>query len=260
MAEQNDLYTAPDLYDLLSDGVPGDAAWFAKQAAKAKRVLELAAGTGRVTIPMARSGAKVTAIELREPMLEEAAKRLSREKPPVQRRVELFQGDMRAFDLKKQFPLIVIPFRAFQHLHAVADQRACLECCRDHLTRQGNLVIDLFDPNLRILGNNLDVNGTAARFFGETALPKGERVVAMSSRVTCPEEQRFEETIVYEKFDSSGKSVWRRAHKIHLRYFFRYEMEHLFELSGLEVVKLDGGFKGQPYQHGGEQIWTVKKA
>ena len=146
MAEQNDLYTAPDLYDLLSDGVPGDAAWFAKQAAKAKRVLELAAGTGRVTIPMARSGAKVTAIELREPMLEEAAKRLSREKPPVQRRVELFQGDMRAFDLKKQFPLIVIPFRAFQHLHAVADQRACLECCRDHLTRQGNLVIDLFDP------------------------------------------------------------------------------------------------------------------
>ena len=259
MPEQNDLYTAPDLYDMLSDGVPGDAAWFAKQAAKAKRVLELAAGTGRVTIPMARAGAKVTAIELREPMLAAATGRLAREKPPVQKRVEMFQGDMRAFDLKQTFPLIVIPFRAFQHLHAVADQRACLECCRDHLTRQGTLVIDLFDPNLRILGANLDVNGTAARLFGEKALPKGERLVAMSSRVTCPEEQRFEETIVYEKFDRDGNSLWRRAHKIHLRYFFRYEMEHLFELSGLEVVKLEGGFKNQPYTHGAEQLWTVKR-
>lgn len=259
MAE-NDLYTAPDLYDLLSDGVPGDVAWFGRQAKAAGSVLELAAGTGRVTIPMARAGAKVTAIELRESMLDAAAEKLAREKPEVRKRVELLVGDMRGFELKKQFPLIVIPFRAFQHLHEVRDQRACLECCREHLTRQGRLVIDLFDPNLRILGANLDVNGSAARLFGEKPLGKDGRIVAMSSRVSCPEEQRFEETIVYEKFDAQGNSQWRRAHKIHLRYFFRYEMEHLFELSGLEVVKLEGGFKGQPFQHGGEQFWTVKRA
>ncbi len=106
----------------------------------------------------------------------------------------------------------------------------------------------------------LDVNGSAARLFGEKPLGKDGRIVAMSSRVSCPEEQRFEETIVYEKFDAQGNSQWRRAHKIHLRYFFRYEMEHLFELSGLEVVKLEGGFEGQPYRHGGEQLWTVKRA
>ena len=82
----------------------------------------------------------------------------------------------------------------------------------------------------------------------------------MSSRVTCPEEQRFEEEIVYEKFDANGVSQWRRARKIHLRWFWRYEMEHLFELCGLEVVKLEGGFKGQPFRQGSEQLWTVRRA
>src|SRR5690606_20129571 len=142
--------------------------WFSSQAKAAKSVLELAAGTGRVTIPMARAGAKVTAIELRERMLDAAAEKLAREKPEVRRRVELLVGDMRGFELKRQFPLIVIPFRVSQHLHAVPDQGACLECCREDLTRQGRLVIDLFDPNLRILGSNLDDNRTAARVFGET--------------------------------------------------------------------------------------------
>jgi hypothetical protein len=35
-------------------------------------------------------------------------------------------------------------------------------------------------------------------------------------------------------------------------------MEHLFELCGLHVEKLEGGFDGQPYRHGGEQVWTVR--
>jgi SAM-dependent methyltransferase len=259
MPEPNDLYATPDLYDMLSDGVDGDTAYFGKLSAQTGRVLELAAGTGRVTIPMARAGAKVVGLELEQSMLDAAAAKLEAEKPDVRKRIELVRGDMRAFDLGRAFPLIVIPFRAFQHLIDVADQRACLECCREHLTRQGTLVVNLFDPNLRILGNNLDVNGGASRRFGEKVLARGERIVAMSSRVTCPEEQRFEEEIVYEKFDAKGISQWRRARKISLRYFFRYEMEHLFELCGLQIVKLEGGFKGQPYKHGGEQLWTVRR-
>jgi SAM-dependent methyltransferase len=257
--EEHDIYASPDLYDLLSDGVPGDVEYFSKLAGGAKRVLELAAGTGRVTLPMARAGAKVTAIELRESMLEAAAAKLDAEPAAVKKRIEWLQGDMRGFALDRTFPLIVIPFRAFQHLLSVHDQRACLESCREHLTRQGRLVINLFDPNLRILAGNLDINATAARKVGEAETREG-RVIAMSTRVTCPEEQWFEEEWIYECFDAAGRSRWRRARKFTLRYFYRYEMEHLFELCGLEVEKLEGGFKGQPYRHGGEQIWTVKRS
>lgn len=257
MPEENDLYDTPELYDLLSDGVPGDVEYFCKLAKTAGRVLELAAGTGRVTIPMARAGARVTGIEKAPNMLETAGARLAGESKEVRRRVKLYEGDMREFDLKAKFPLIVIPFRAFQHLHEVADQRACLECCRDHLTRQGRVVVNLFDPNLRILAENLGPNASAARKVGEAKLKDGH-VAAYATRIACPEEQRFEEEWVYEKFDRQGRSVWRRARRFALRYFFRYEMEHLFELCGLRIEKLEGGFNGQPYKHGGEQIWTVR--
>lgn len=259
MAKQpSTLYDTPDLYDLLSDGVDGDVAYFSKLAKKAGKVLELAAGTGRVTIPMARAGAAVTALEIAPMMLEACGEKVDKETVDVKKRITLHEGDMRKFDLKTKFPLIVIPFRAFQHLHETAEQRSCLEHCRKHLAPKGRLVVNLFDPNLRVLAENVGPNASAMRKVGETEVPGG-RVVAYACRVACPEEQRFEEQWIYEKFDDQGRSLWRRARRIKLRYFFRYEMEHLFELSGLEIEKLEGGFKGQPYKHGSEQIWTVRK-
>jgi len=255
----HEFYAQPDLYDLIMSGVPGDAEYFAGLAAKAKRVLEVACGTGRLTLPMARAGARVTAFDLSPEMLEAAGKHLAAESPATRKRVEFFEGDMRGFDAGEKFPLIVIPFRAFQHLQEVADQLACLRCCAEHLMRQGRLVINLFDPNLRMLAAYLDTQGTAARKLHEVQVEDGH-VSVVSTRLSCPEEQRFSEEFVFEKFGADGLSQWRRSMRFNLRYFYRYEMEHLFELCGLEVEKLEGGFKGQPYRHGGEQVWTVKLA
>lgn len=251
------LYDSPDLYDLFSTGVAGDTEYFAELASKAGRVLELACGTGRTLIPMARAGAKVTGIELAPDMLNACRARV--EAAGLQRKVTLYQGDMRSFGLKQTFPLIVIPYRAFQHLLKVEDQRACLEACRVHLTRQGRLVVNLFDPNLHLLAANLSTQGNAARRVGEANTPDGGRITATAHRTACPEEQFFVEDWLFEKFDKQGNSQWRKSRVFSMRYFFRYEMEHLFELCGLKVEKLEGGFKGQPYKHGGEQVWTVRR-
>jgi SAM-dependent methyltransferase len=254
-----DYFDQPELYDLAMHGVAGDTEYFAALAAHAGEVLELACGTGRVTVPMARAGAKVAAFDNAPAMLEAAQRRAEAESQDVRERIELFEGDMRGFEAGRKFPLIVIPFRAFQHLHEVADQMACLRCCRDHLARGGRLVVNLFDPNLRMLAAFLDTQGTAMRKQHEVRQPDGH-VSVHSSRMSCPEEQRFSEEFVFEKFDAQGNSQWRRSMRVDLRYFYRFEMEHLFELCGLDVEKLEGGFNGQPYRHGGEQVWTVKSA
>ncbi|MBK9973606.1 MAG: class I SAM-dependent methyltransferase [Planctomycetes bacterium] len=254
---QNTLYTSPDLYDMFSTGVAGDTDYFARLAAKAGRVLELACGTGRTLVPMAKAGARVTGLELAPDML--ATCKQAVEAAGLARNVTLVKGDMRRFDLKQTFPLVVIPYRAFQHLLQVNDQRACLEHCREHLTRQGRLIVNLFDPNLHLLAANLSAHGNAARRVGEASTPDGGRITATAHRTACPEEQYFVEDWVFEKFDKQGNSQWRKSRVFSMRYFFRYEMEHLFELCGLRIEKLEGGFKGQPYKHGAEQVWTVRR-
>lgn len=249
-------------YDLISTGVPGDVPYFAKLAASAKRVLELACGTGRVTIPMAEAGAKVTGIDLNGTMLDLARDKLAKAPPKARARVTLQEGDMRDFDLGDTFPLIVIPYRAFQHLLTVADQRACLACCRKHLAPRGRLVINLFDPNLRILAASMEPGrGNAVQRVADAIDPEhGDRVMAWASRVPGPEEQMIQEDWVIERFDRTGQSIARHLRQLRLRYIYRYEMEHLLELEGLRVEKLEGGFDNQPYRHGAEQIWTALKA
>lgn len=257
----HEFYLAGRDYDLISGhGVPGDVEYFCKLARKARRVLELACGTGRITLPMAKAGARVIGLDLVPAMLEVAREKAANLDASTQRRLTLVEGDMRRFDLGEKFPLIVIPFRAFQHLLTVADQRACLERCREHLTRQGRLVIDVFDPNLRIIANHMQPGLPGPVIKTVVEQDHGQRVIVWTSRSLSPENQIMREEWVLERFDADGNSMSRRLHQLTLRWFYRYELEHLFELCGLRLVKLEGGFAGQPFTHGGEQLWTLARA
>ncbi len=256
----HEFYLVGRDYDLISGhGVPGDVEYFSKLAKRAKNVLELACGTGRVTLPMLKTGARVTGLDLVPAMLGVAREKAARLDPKLQKRLVLEAGDMRGFELDEKFPLIVIPFRAFQHLLEVKDQRACLECCREHLTRQGRLVIDIFDPNLRIIANHMQPGLPGPVIKTVVEEDNGQRVIVWTSRSLSPERQVMQEEWVLERFDAIGNSISRRLHKLTLRWFYRYEMEHLFELCGLKIIKLEGGFKGQPFAHGAEQLWTVAR-
>lgn len=254
-----DFYDDPELYELHAQGIPGDAKYFAKLAKQAGRVLELGSGSARIAIAMAKTGAKVTGIELSEGMLEIASSRIDKLDDKISKLVSLYHGDMTSFDLGKKYPLIAIPFRGFMHLQTPTEQRACLRCCRDHLTKTGKLVINLFDPNLRILGESLGINGTVLRKLQD--IPYEDGFVTVSQhRMACPGEQRFEEDWYYEYFNALGKSQWKKVQRLKLRYSYRFEMEHLFELEGFKVEKLEGDFNGGKYDHGTEQIWTARLA
>ncbi len=64
-------------------------------------VLEVACGTGRVLIPLAREGFEVVGLDFSEHMLAIAREKLEKESPEVRSRVSLVQADMREFDLGK---------------------------------------------------------------------------------------------------------------------------------------------------------------
>lgn len=107
------------------------------------QLLELACGTGRLTIPLAREGFTVTGLDLSPEMLRIAARKLDREPPAVRERVRLLQGDMSDFALSERYDLAFIPASSLFHLHTREQQASCLACLRRHLASDGAAVVDL---------------------------------------------------------------------------------------------------------------------
>ncbi len=74
-------------------------------------VLELGCGTGRVLIPIAKSGIEIVGLDASPGMLSLCREKLLSESNDVQSKVlDLVQGDMRAFQLSRKFSLVTIPF------------------------------------------------------------------------------------------------------------------------------------------------------
>jgi SAM-dependent methyltransferase len=106
-------------------------------------VLELGCGSGRIAIPLARAGLEVVGVDLWEPMLTAARKRLSAEPPEVQRRVHLEQGDMRRFRPGVQVACAIIPANTFGVLLTRQEQQRALGGIHSCLTLHGKVAFDL---------------------------------------------------------------------------------------------------------------------
>ena len=107
-------------------------------------VLELACGTGRILIPIARQGVTVTGLDASAEMLKIAEEKKQALPQDAAARIRLVHGDMKAFDLEQTYGLIIIAFRSFQCLLTKQEQSACLTCIRQHLENGGLLLLDLF--------------------------------------------------------------------------------------------------------------------
>jgi SAM-dependent methyltransferase len=106
-------------------------------------ILELACGTGRITLILAQAGYEIAGIELSPEMLEIAQEKLQQLPDDVQSRVSLNHGDMTNFQLDKKFAMVIIPW-SFKFLLTTEDQLACLRQVRKHLADDGAFILDLY--------------------------------------------------------------------------------------------------------------------
>lgn len=257
-----------ELYDLIYSDVgvianhPGlikGVEFFVEQSQAAKgETLELGCGTGRVLIPAAAAGCRITGLDFSRFMLKKCSQNLLAQPAETRERTRLVQGNMANFSLRKSFSLVTIPFRPFQHLLTVAEQKACLGCIRKHLAPGGRLVFDLFNPRLpRLFETKYQ---TEMEDMPETALPDGRRL-KRANRVAAfhRDEQYNEVEIIYYITYPDGRTeriVW----PFPMRYYFRFEVEHLLELSGFRVIGLFGDFDESVYKSDSpEMIFVAEK-
>ena len=202
-------------------------------------VLELGCGTGRVTLALAAEGYRVTGLDISERMLAQAESKRASLPTEAQERIHLVQGDMSGFEVGEKFRCIFIPFRPFQHLIETHQQINCLIRARKHLKRGGKLIVDFFQTDPRRMH---DPAFLEERYVGEFALPDGRHTV-LTERTTAfhRASQCNDVEMIYTVRHPDGRKE-RLVFAFTVRYFFRYEVEHLLARCGFVVNAVYGDF------------------
>jgi ubiquinone/menaquinone biosynthesis C-methylase UbiE len=246
------------IYDQTVHDWPGELDFYLGYAAdvisSGGKILEVACGTGRMTIPLAKAEAKITGLDLSPAMLE-----VARRKSVGLEHIRWFEASMRAFDLGEQFDLIISPGHSFQFMLTAAEQLECLETLKRHLAPGGTLILHIDHQDMAWLG---EVGGEQAGVFqpgSDVTLPTGQRFRSFYSWAYERATQTAISDKYYDELDSTGEVVKRiNRGPLRLHCIFRTEMEHLFARAGFEVLALYGDFERNPLQNtSSEMIWVV---
>lgn len=220
-------------------------------------VLELGCGTGRVLLELHRAGVECAGLDSSHAMLARLRERIdSQEKRSGTRRPELFLGRMQDFDLApRRFQLIYSAFRPFQHLYSVEDQLGCLRSVLAHLEPGGRFAFDVFNPKLDRVYDLYEPEAGDLRFRSD-----GHEVVRYISLRRDPVRQLFEATMRFETLDREGRVLKNETELIRMRWFTRFELEHLMARAGFQNVQIYGDFDRSPVEHGSPELVVVGSA
>lgn len=251
----DELYA--QLYDTVVADWPEEIPFYVELAAQTtaqrQEILEVACGTGRVAIRLLQDGARITGLDLSPELLQ-----IAREKTTA---VTWVQGDMRSFDLGKQFGLILISGHAFQFMVIPEDQVQCLECLKRHLLPGGRLVVHLDHQDIGWLAG-LPPEGKGVFEIGREIIhPITEQKIRSAyAWVYEPATQTATVTLRWEAIGERGEvvQVWQ-LEPMPLHCVFRFEMEHVLKRVGLDIEAVYGDFfKNELNRDSGQMIWMAK--
>lgn len=227
-------------YDLAYSSFTEDIDFWVGQAKRyGGPVLEVACGTGRVAIPLAREGFEVTGLDLAESMLERAQVNSEAEGLDIR----WVQSDMRDFSLGTTYPLIICPYQSMSRLLFVEDMERCLAAVREHLEVGGRFIMEVYNPSLEILSRSEDERSP----FLEYEHPDGDGTVRVefSSRYDQAT-QVLHLTLHYSIPGVSGEPTEHVSN----RMYFPQELDALLKYNGFEVMEKYGDFEGKGFESG----------
>jgi SAM-dependent methyltransferase len=211
-------------------------------------VLELGAGTARVSVALAKAGHKVTAIEFSQAMLERGLERLQQE--GLSEKINLQQGDMRTLELAQTFPLIIAPFNTLMHAYTLGDQDATLATVKKHLRSDGVFAFDLYNPNFREL--NVLKREAEWNHIGEG---NTELFIYQSQDA---DNQILESRYYLDTIENNGNVV-RQTAVLRQRYYTHFELERMLYQAGFKHIQIYGGFDKRRYSSSASHMVVVAK-
>jgi len=208
-------------------------------------VLELGSGSGRILVPVARAGVKITGVDLSDRMMDLCRIKLESESVRTRQNARIVKSDMCGFDLGERYSLVIIPFSTFQYFLEVPDQRSCLESAAGHLEAGGTFVLSVFNESIERLSDE----GIFEEFdiTPEFTMPDGRRVFRRFRYIERDYTKQVEikESIFYISYPDGRRE--RLVHRFAMRYFFQFELIHLCECAGLHVTGVYSDYAYRPF-------------
>jgi SAM-dependent methyltransferase len=240
------VWNDPDLYDLENADDPAFDLGFWESIVRElapRRMLELACGTGRLTLPLARLGVveELVALDNSAPFLERLRSRLAGEP------VTVVEGDMQAPPVEGPFDLVAVPFNSLAYLTAREDRVVCLRAARSLLAAGGRFAFDLVAPRYDFLAEAV---GARSPLRVDADHPAPDIGVARFLRSYTdsydPASQTLRSTNRYEIFYGDGR-VEHRIADLDWHIYFPDELDLLLESAGLSVVERYGDYSRSPW-------------
>lgn len=211
-----------------------DVPFFTNEAKKVNgEILELMAGTGRLTIPLLEAGIQVTAVDFSADMLDILRGKLAQRGLTA----EVHQMDIRSLNLNRRFPQIIIPFQAFPELTDEDDQRLALQRIHEHLADDGLFICTLHNPKVRLKSVNNQL-----RLVGRHALDDGGQLHVWLLQRHDPQTQKVEVLEFFEEYDTGGILRSKRYSPLEFHLLEKEAFERLIDAAGFEVVNLYGDY------------------
>jgi len=208
-----------------------------KCCAIGSRVLELACGTGRITIPLAQEGFNAVGIDNSESMLN-----LAHKKSLELANVEFKEGNIEDFESESKFSIIFLAEDGFGQLTTIEKIESCLACVKDSLEPNGTFIIDVLNPNANYLSSlwsssNRDISAV----FDD---PNGDGMVTVArSRAYNFTSQ----TVTMKLFFKLPRYEQEIVEEHTLRIFFPVEVEALLKYNGFTIKEKAGDYDMNPF-------------
>jgi len=224
------------IYDPWSRSVTEDVDFYVERAlASGGPVVELAVGTGRIAIPIARAGIDVIGVDSSPGML--AVARAAADEAGVSHRLDLRLGDLREPPVTERVPLALCPFRTLLHMETEDEKLRALRAARGLLEPNGTFVFDVFAPSRE------DIEETDGLWL--------EREPGIFERADWDESSR---TLSLSVRSDDGSMITFGLH-----WLSAAEWARLIDAAGLAVESVFGWFDGRPQDGEEDMVFVTRR-
>lgn len=244
-------YDNPKLYDKENEAYLSEIPLLLKWASKKKGTfIDLACGTGRVTIPLAEKGFSLLGVDVHKGMLDEAKKKSSN----LNLAIDWVEQDCTNLSLNIKSPFIYSVGNSFQHFLTNEALDGFLTSVHKHLEDDGFFIFGSRFPSVEELLQ--PVTEEYWRTYKDS-----EYIVDLYTISIYDSLNQIQHYTTIRKYkNASGDIVDEKRTNVSLRYVFPKEMERLLKDNGLEIVHVYGDCKESPLTNNSyEMIYVCRK-